>query len=94
MKYFYVYILKCGDGSLYVGHTDDLERRLGEHKSGQCFGYTSMRLPVELVFVRSFATRDDAFKYERTIKNWSKKKKEALINCDWNALSEAAKKKF
>ena|SRR3989304_3341374 len=108
MKYFYGYILKCGDGSFYVGHTDNLERRLTEHKSGQYFGYTSIRLPVEVVLVRSFPTRDEAFTFERGIKNWSRKKKEALIQGDWPAthsheqregvgwkqLSGHAKKKF
>jgi putative endonuclease len=94
LKYFYVYILKCADKSYYIGHTDDLERRLSEHKTGYYFGYTSIRLPVEVVSVRSFATRDEAFAFERKIKNWSRVKKEAFIKGDWNMLSEAGKKKF
>jgi predicted GIY-YIG superfamily endonuclease len=52
---FYVYILKCRDGSYYVGHTDNLEQRMALHVSGMTRGYTASRLPVTLVFTEMFA---------------------------------------
>jgi len=86
-----VYILKCSDGSLYVGSTSNLERRLGEHQTGVYRGYTSTRLPVELVWSTEFPTEHDAFLTERQIKGWSRAKKEALIRGDWYGLHEIDK---
>ena len=91
---FYVYILRCADGSYYTGHTDDLERRIGEHHSGLVPGYTQTRLPVALIYSDTFQTRDEALAAEFQIKRWSRKKKEALARADWAALSAAAKKDF
>jgi putative endonuclease len=88
---FRVYLLRCADGSYYAGHTDDLDRRIGEHTSGACGGYTSTRLPVELVFSQSCATRIEALSLERQIKGWGRAKKEALIRGDWNEVSRLAK---
>ena len=88
MSYFYVYILKCSDGSYYTGHTDNIEARISQHKQGlikRC--YTSTRLPVEVVFVQEFGSRDDAFVAERKIKGWSRKKKMALTKKDWGLIS-------
>ena len=65
MMSFYVYMLRCANGSYYVGHTDDLERRLAAHQNGEISGYTSSRRPVELVFTEEFASRDEAFLRER-----------------------------
>jgi predicted GIY-YIG superfamily endonuclease len=95
MRYFFLYILKCNDDSYYVGHTDDIDRRLDEHVFGKiktC--YTYKRRPIELVFTDGFSTRDEAFFAERQIKKWTRKKKEALIKQNWNQLSKLAKKKF
>ena len=72
---FYTYMLKCADASYYVGHTDNIEQRLFQHKSGKISGYTSTRLPVELVWMENFNSRDEAFFAERKIKGWSRKKK-------------------
>ena len=91
---FWIYILRCADGSYYTGHTDDIEKRIGEHQSGLCAGYTSERLPVELVFSEEFQTREQALAVELQIKRWSRRKKEALIRSDWSALKLAAKKDF
>jgi putative endonuclease len=88
---FYAYILKCADGKYYTGHTDDLEKRIGQHQSGLIKGYTSTRLPVELVWTQDFSTRYEALDAELKIKGWSQAKKEALINGDWNRLSFFAK---
>jgi predicted GIY-YIG superfamily endonuclease len=95
MSYFYVYMLRCSDGSYYVGHTDNIEARISQHQQGlikNC--YTSTRLPVELVFHQDFSNRDEAFAAERKIKGWSRKKKEALIKKDWQLISLLAKKTF
>jgi predicted GIY-YIG superfamily endonuclease len=92
---FFVYVLKCSDGSYYTGHTDNIEARVSQHKQGlikKC--YTSMRLPVELVFVQVFNNRDAAFAAERKIKGWTRNKKEALFKQDWNLISSLAKKDF
>ena len=74
MNCFYVYILRCSDFSYYIGHTDDLEKRLAEHDTGQYGSYTAQRLPVELVFMQEFATRDEAFAIEHKIKKWTRMK--------------------
>lgn len=92
MNYFYVYILKCVDGSYYTGHTDNLEKRLSEHQQGLISGYTSQKLPVELVYHAVFGTRDEAFFAERKIKGWNRKKKKALINNDWHSLKMLSNK--
>ena len=88
---FYVYILCCADGSYYVGHTDDLERRLAAHQSGEISGYTSSRRPVKLVFCDALSSREDAFLCERQIKGWSRRKKQALIRRDWDGLKRLSR---
>jgi predicted GIY-YIG superfamily endonuclease len=88
---FWVYMLLCGDGSYYVGHTDDLERRMAQHASGELGGYTAERHPLTLVFVEEFPTRDEAICRERQIKGWSRRKKEALVARDWPALQQFAR---
>lgn len=95
MLNFYVYILKCNDDSYYVGHTDDLERRLTEYASGDKFVgyYVATRLPVVCVYSESFATRAEALDAERRLKGWSRKKKEALINGGWQAVKGIWKQK-
>ncbi|WP_311269857.1 TrmJ/YjtD family RNA methyltransferase [Sphingobium sp. WCS2017Hpa-17] len=88
---FWIYILRCSDGTYYTGHTDDLERRIAQHQMGELPGYTHDRRPVELVFSETFTDRIDALERERQVKDWSRKKKEALIRGDWNAVSDAAR---
>jgi len=61
---FWTYILLCADGQYYTGHTDDLERRFGEHQSGLIKGFTSSRLPVQLVWADYFGTRAEAIENE------------------------------
>jgi predicted GIY-YIG superfamily endonuclease len=87
----YVYILKCSDGSYYVGSTIDLEHRMWEHQNGFYAGYTSTRRPVELVWSADFQTEHDAFLFERQIKGWSRAKKESLIRGDWNSVHQIVK---
>ena len=83
---FYVYILKCADGSYYTGHTDNLEARLSAHQSGHFRNYTLNKRPVKLVFAEQLPSRLDALEQERRIKGWSRAKKEALIRRDWDKL--------
>jgi len=90
---FWVYILRCSDNSYYTGHTDNLEARIGAHQSGECGGYTSTRLPVELVWSQGCSTREEALSAEMQIKGWSRKKKEALMRGDWGEVSRLAESK-
>ncbi|HEX6363306.1 MAG TPA: GIY-YIG nuclease family protein, partial [Albitalea sp.] len=91
MKPFFVYMLRCADGSYYVGHTDDLEHRVAKHHAGEIQGYTSERRPVELVWAQETATREEALAAEQRIKGWSRAKKEALIAGDWDRVKQLAR---
>ena len=93
MNKFYVYILKCNDNSYYTGHTNDLEKRLIDHQNGSLLCYTTSRLPVKLVFVQEFDLREKAYYTERQIKGWSRRKKEALINGNFDLLIQYSKSK-
>ena len=88
---FWLYVLRCSDGSYYIGQTDDLEKRIGQHQAGQSGGYTKSRRPVEVVFVECFERRDEALERERQLKGWSRTKKEALVAGDWNEVSRLAR---
>lgn len=90
---YWVYILRCADNSYYIGHTDNLKKRIVEHQKGEIEGYTSTRMPVELVFSQEFPSREEAKACERQIKGWSRRKKEALIRGDWAEVSRIARKK-
>ena len=83
---FFVYILRCADGSYYVGHTDDLEPRIAAHQRGEIAGYTRKRRSVRLMFAEEFRTREEALARERQVKGWSRAKKEALMKDNWNRL--------
>jgi len=91
MKKYYVYILKCSDNSYYTGVTNNVERRLLEHESGinpEC--YTFKRRPLELVFCNEFQEIKQAIAFEKQVKGWSRKKKEAIINGNWQLLNSLA----
>ena len=88
---FYVYVLQCHDKSYYTGHTDNLENRMYQHHNRvipTC--YTSTRLPVKLMYYEVFNTRVEAIIAEKQIQGWSRRKKEALFQKDWNAISQYA----
>jgi putative endonuclease len=92
MKFYYVYILRCADDSYYTGVTNDLERRLTEHHSGNnSRSYTSTRRPVETVFWHEFTDIRQAIAFEKQVKGWSRKKKEAIIADRWEDLKALAK---
>ena len=76
---YYVYLLRCGDGTLYAGFTNDLARRLAVHNAGRGAKYTRSRLPVELVYWENFPNKSSAFKREYAIKRLSRAEKLSLI---------------
>ncbi len=89
---YYVYILKCSDGSYYTGSTGDLARRLLQHEQGLSGeSYTFSRRPVELVWSEEFPLYKDALFVEYQIKGWSRAKKEALVRGDWNGIHKIVK---
>lgn len=75
----YTYILRCGDGSLYTGWTNDLERRLAAHNAGRGGKYTRSHRPVTLAYYETFSTREEAMHREAAIKQLSRQEKLALI---------------
>jgi putative endonuclease len=87
MKIMYVYILECSDNSYYIGVTNDLERRFEEHTIGinrSCYTYT--KRPVKIVCYEIFNDPISAIAFEKKIKGWNRKKKEALINKNYELL--------
>jgi putative endonuclease len=88
MKRYYVYILKCSDNSYYTGVTNDVERRLNEHNFGlNKESYTYNKRPLHL-FCTEFNDINQAILFEKQVKGWSRKKKEAIINDRWEDLKK------
>lgn len=86
-----VYIIKCSDGTYYTGVTNDLERRLTEHNEGHNpLSYTYTRRPVKLMFAAGFNDPQEAINFEKQVKGWSRKKKEALFIEEWQRIKELA----
>lgn len=84
---YFVYILECADGSYYVGVTNDLEIRIEQHNSGyDPKSYTFTRRPVVLRYYQRFNLIEQAIEFEKQLKGWSRKKKEALFNEDWDEV--------
>ena len=86
----WVYILRCRDRSLYVGHTSDLETREQTHNEGRGGTYTAARRPVRVVYCEQLETLEEARDRERQIKRWSGRKKEALVADDVEHLKALA----
>ena len=76
---WFVYILRCGDGTLYTGVTDDLERRLAAHRTGTGAKYTRGRGPLELVYREEQPDRSAALRREYRLKRLTRREKETLI---------------
>lgn len=94
MPKYFVYILKCSDLTYYTGVTSNLQQRLLEHKEGKHpKSYTYGRRPVSLVYCAEFSDVRYAISKEKQIKKWSKAKKKALINGDFDLLVALSKKK-
>ncbi len=87
----FMYILQCSDRTYYTGSTKNISLRIQQHKEGLGSNYTSKRLPVKIVYIEIFKRIDVAFKREKQIQGWSRKKKEALINNIPEKLHELAK---
>ena len=87
MKFYYVYILRCSDNSLYTGITNDLDRRFNEHNDGKLKdAYTYSRRPVKLEYFQDFTEPTQAIFFEKKLKKWSKVKKEVLIKGDFDMI--------
>ena len=88
------YMLRCGDGTYYVGSTRSLELRMSQHYSGAGARYTSERMPVEMVWFEEFDRIDEAYAREKQIQGWSRAKREALIAGRFDDLRGLSKKSF
>jgi len=89
MKFYYVYILLCNDDTLYVGITSDIDRRVMEHNTGKYpDGYTHSGRPVTLAFYQDFTDPNQAIEFEKKLKKWSRVKKQALIDGNFNRLHD------
>lgn len=83
VKQLHVYMLRCSDQSIYVGVTNNITRRFNEHQTGiNETAYTHSRRPVQLIFIRSFRDFMKAIAFEKQLKKWPRKKKEALAMND------------
>ncbi len=87
---FYVYILRLANGQLYVGSTNNLPRRLAEHRTGNGGRTTALSATVELLYSESHPDRSAAVKREQQVKRWTRAKKLALIKNDINGLKHLA----
>jgi putative endonuclease len=88
VKRYYVYILRCFDGTFYAGVTNDVDRRFGEHCEGvdpDC--YTHDRRPLRLVHASEFEWVDEAIAFEKKLKSWSHRKKRAFVEGAWSSLA-------
>jgi putative endonuclease len=86
----FTYILECSDKTLYTGSTRNLEKRIWEHEQGIATKYTAERLPIKLIYCEEYERIDEAFNREKQIQGWSKKKKLALVNREFDDLSKLA----
>ena len=89
----FVYILRCSDGSYYVGHTEDPETREKVHNEGRGARYTALRRPVCLVYSEATGSLRAAVLRERQIKRWSRTKKEALMAGNTELLKRLARRR-
>ena len=89
----FTYLLRCADGSYYAGSAHHLATRLEQHRSGKGSAYTAKRLPVEVVWFAEFERIDEAYFLEKRIQGWSRRKREALIRGDFEALPELSVKR-
>jgi predicted GIY-YIG superfamily endonuclease len=93
MNCWYVYIIYCSSGKLYIGSTDNLERRYEEHRSGQGGHFTSYDRVISRTYSEIFDSRMKAELREKQLKKWSRAKKEALIAEDLNKLKSLSRRR-
>ena len=89
----WVYILRCGDNTFYVGHTDDVASRLHWHRLGPAANHTALRLPIDLAHTEELPTIREAVRRERQLKRWSADKKAALIAGNRTLLKQLSKRR-
>jgi predicted GIY-YIG superfamily endonuclease len=89
----FVYVLRCADDSLYVGHTDNLDVRERDHNDGSGGENTARRRPVRVVYSEELETECEAIKRERQLKGWTRSKKEALMAGDFHKLNRLSKRR-
>lgn len=91
----WVYVLRCRDGSYYVGshRGAEVETRVSQHQEGHGGAYTADRLPVELVWCEAFQFITGAIAAERRIKGWSRAKKEAMMRGEWDKLPSLSRRR-
>lgn len=86
-KLLYIYILECSDSSYYIGVTNNVELRINQHNEGMDKeAYTYERRPLKLIYVESFSDYNQVIAREKQIKGWTRRKKEALIEENWDKL--------
>jgi len=89
---YFVYIVECSDGLYYTGVTNDVENRIIEHNDGiHKRSFTYKRRPVVLKYYQQFTDINDAISWEKQLKGWNRKKKEALFIEDWGKIIELSK---
>jgi putative endonuclease len=94
VKAYFVYMVRCSDRSFYVGITNNPDYRLAQHNLGiDSKSYTFSRRPVELVHSSEFRQVDDAIRWEKQLKGWSRAKKQALARDDWAAIHELSRRR-
>ncbi|MEK6697481.1 MAG: GIY-YIG nuclease family protein [Nitrospirota bacterium] len=93
-KKWFLYILKCGDDTLYTGITNDMQRRLRQHNDGSASRYTRSRLPVKVVYFEPCGNRSCALKKERAVKRLSRKEKEKYIEKGKNITTTSPRHKI
>ena len=76
----YMYVVECSDGSYYTGYTTDVKRRLAVHNSGKGAKYTRARLPVKLIYVEGFASKEEAMSAEALLKRKKRPQKERFLS--------------
>lgn len=89
----FVYILRCADGTLYVGHTADVAAREERHNAGLGANFTAARRPVRVVYSEQHESEATAIRRERQLKRWSGQKKEALIAGDLTTLHRLSRRR-
>ncbi len=87
----YVYILKCSNDQYYTGSTININERVANHFEGKGANFTKKYPPIKLVYIKGYQNIEEAFRREKQIQGWSRKKKEALINNNENELSNLSK---
>jgi len=88
----FIYIVRCADATLYVGHTEDLASREQTHNDGKGAKYTAARRPVRMVYAEEHDSVESAIAREHQLKRWSNRKKEALVRGDRRALRSLSRR--